>query len=231
MDLVIEVVIIEDDPMVLELHRQFVNKMRGFKLVGEAGNGKEGIEAILGLKPQLVILDIYMPEGDGIETIKKIRSKGINTDVILVTAAHNPETIQLCMQYGAVDYIIKPFTFQRFKKAMADYLRYIRKIKGSNKLTQEDIDALKGRVVNQSGTETLPKGLDQVTLDQIINIVKKRNGQFTVSEISEAMHVSCVTARRYLKFLHDEGWLTSELFYGVGRPVHKYSIKGDISIS
>ncbi len=222
----IQVVIVEDDPMVLELHRQFIGKIKQFQLVGDAKDGKEGIKVIANLKPQLAILDVYMPIIDGIEVLKEVRKLGINTDVILVTAAHNSEMIQLGMQYGAVDYIIKPFTFQRFKKAMLDYCKYINKITDSQNLTQEEIDHLRGRTVRVPVQRSLPKGLDNITLDQVVGIIKRKNEQFTVSDIAAAMGISCVTARRYLNFLHESGWLKSILSYGpVGRPLHKYSIK------
>lgn len=224
----IQVVIVEDDPMVLELHRQFINKIKDFQLVGVAQDGKEGIKAISLLKPQLVILDIYMPEADGIEVLKEVRKLGLNTDVILVTAAHNSEMIQLGMQYGAVDYIIKPFTFQRFKKAMLGYSKYIKKIKESNNFTQEEIDYLRERTAEVPVERNLPKGLDNRTLAEVVSAIKTRQGQFTVSDIAAMMGISCVTARRYLNFLHEDGWLKSVLSYGpVGRPLHKYSIVGD----
>jgi response regulator of citrate/malate metabolism len=228
----IQVVIVEDDPMVLELHRQFINKIKEIQLIGVAQDGKEGIKAISILKPQLVILDVYMPEVDGIEVLKEIRKLGLNIDVIFITAAHNSEMIQLAMQYGAVDYIIKPFTFQRFKKAMLDYCKYINKIKESNNLTQKEIDYLRERTVNVPVERNLPKGLDNRTLDQVVMTIKTRQGQFTVSDIAAIMGISCVTARRYLNFLHENGWLASVLSYGpVGRPLQKYSVDGDIILS
>jgi response regulator of citrate/malate metabolism len=224
----IQVVIVEDDPMVLELHRQFINKIKEFQLIGDAQDGKAAIKTISLLKPQLVILDVYMPEADGIEVLKEIRKLELNIDVILVTAAHNSEMIQLAMQYGAVDYIVKPFTFQRFKKALLDYWKYIKKIKESNNLTQEEIDYIRERTSTAPVERNLPKGLDNRTLNQVVNTIKKRQGQFTVSDIAAVMGISCVTARRYLNFLHEDGWLKSVLSYGpVGRPLHKYSIVGD----
>lgn len=221
----ISVVIVEDDPMVLELHRQFVSKIKEFQLIGAAKDGKEGIEVIALLKPQLVILDVYMPEVDGIEVLKEVRRLGVNTDIMLVTAAHNSEMIQLGMQYGAVDYIIKPFTFQRFKKALLDYRKYINKIKDSNNLTQEEIDHLRGGPVRSGVERNLPKGLDHLTLSQVVSTIKKQQGHFTVQDIAHMMGISCVTARRYLNFLQQDGWLQSMLSYGpVGRPLHKYYV-------
>ncbi len=127
-----------------------------------------------------------------------------------------------------MDYRIKPFTFQRFKKALLDYWKYINKIKEGNNITQEEIDYLRARTVTVSVERNLPKGLDNRTLDQVVCTIKKRQGQFTVSDIAAMMGISCVTARRYLNFLHENGWLKSMLSYGpVGRPLHKYSVKGD----
>ena len=228
----IEVVIVEDDPMVLELHRQYVFKTKGFTLVGEARDGSEGLKIISTLKPQLAILDIYMPETDGISILKKIRSLGINTDVILVTAAHNSEMIQLGTQYGAVDYIIKPFTYRRFKKALTDYLRYISKIKDKNNFTQEEIDGLRAVKAARTDKDSLPKGLDEGTLNMVMTVVKKRKGYFTAYEISGAMGISRVTARRYLNYLCENGLLKTIMSYGpIGRPIHKYSMNQDIPLN
>ncbi|WP_425060311.1 Transcriptional regulatory protein DcuR [Sporomusa carbonis] len=230
----IDVIIVEDDPMVLELHRQYINQVKGFKVVGQAADGKTGFNIISELRPQLVILDVYMPGDNGIDLLRRVRTEGLNTDVILVTAAHRTETIQQGMQYGAVDYIIKPFTFQRFKKSLKSYQQYIEQIRNNQQLTQTDIDCLKGVVSTESHLSSLeelknsiPKGLDKATLESVLSIVKEQTGYFSASEISKLVGISRVTVRRYLNYLCDNGWLKGILSYGpVGRPLHKY-IKDD----
>ncbi|HML34975.1 response regulator [Sporomusa sphaeroides] len=226
----IDVVILEDDPMVLELHRQYINQIKGFKLVGQACDGKTGFDLIARVKPQIVILDVYMPGLNGLDLLRRVRATGINTDVILVTAAHNSETIQQGIQYGAIDYIIKPFTFQRFKKALKNYQEYIRKINNIQNMSQRDVDILKGntskeRSVNdlEDVKENIPKGLDKATLDLVLAIIEKKTGYFSVADISKLAGISRVTVRRYLNYLCESRCLKGILSYGpVGRPLHKY---------
>lgn len=226
----IDVVILEDDPMVLELHRQYITQMKGFRLVGQASDGETGFELIAQIKPQIVILDVYMPGLNGIDLLRRIRATGINTDVILVTAAHNSETIQQGIQYGAVDYIIKPFTFQRFKQALKNYQKYVFKIKNIQRMSQKDIDVLKGDTFSENIAscledlkDNIPKGLDKATLDSVLGIVERQSGYFSVADIAKLVGISRVTVRRYLNYLCDNGWLKGILSYGpVGRPLHKY---------
>lgn len=230
----IDIVIIEDDPMVLELHRQYIGQVKGFTVVGQARNASDGYGVIAKVRPQLLILDVYMPGQNGIELLRRLRAEGINVDVILVTASQYSETIQQGLQCGVVDYIIKPFTFQRFKKALRAYQRYIARIKNSQQLCQKDIDCLKGAGSVESAPNNLddlkdnvPKGLDKSTLESVLKIVNQQPEYFTASEISKLVGISRVTIRRYLNFLHDNGWLKGILSYGpVGRPLHKY-IKDD----
>jgi len=227
----VDIVIVEDDPMVMELHRQYISQVKGFRLVGQAANAADGYDMIVNIKPQLVILDVYMPGESGIELLRRVRAEGINIDVILVTAAHYSETIQQGMQCGVVDYIIKPFTLQRFKKALKSYQQYIDRLNKTQQLCQKDIDCLKGAIPGESVPnslnelkENIPKGLDKATLKAILMIINKQPDYFTTSEIAKLVGISRVTVRRYLNYLTDNGWLKGILSYGpVGRPLHKYT--------
>lgn len=114
-------VIIEDDPMVLDINRHYVESIEGFQVVGAATSSGEGLELVSRLKPQLVILDIYLPDAHGLDTLQEIRSQQIPTDVILVTAARDVETIRTALRLGAVDYLVKPFRKERFCHTLENY--------------------------------------------------------------------------------------------------------------
>ncbi|VBB07825.1 Hypothetical protein LUCI_3090 [Lucifera butyrica] len=242
MNRTIATVIIEDDPMVLELHRQYTNKIKEYYLTGFSICGEDGLRLIEEKRPQLAIIDIYLPGINGLQVLKYIRSQGWNTDVILVTAAHDTESVQQGIQYGAVDYIVKPFTFQRYKKALSKYRQYFEKLHAGEKfMSQQEIDALK---VNETGdrpdpareinplksnaadnTPGLPKGLQQTTLDMIVEVLQQKQGYFTAREISENTGISRITVKRYFNYLLDNGWLKAILSYGpIGRPLEKYII-------
>src|SRR3954454_4811733 len=108
---IIQVLLIEDDPMVQEVNKQFIERLPQFQIIDTASNGLEVIEKIKGLHPDLVILDIFMPSLNGIDTIYEIRKEQLDVDVIIISAANDPITIRKMMQNGAFDYLIKPFKF------------------------------------------------------------------------------------------------------------------------
>ncbi|MDR3591280.1 MAG: response regulator [Negativicutes bacterium] len=231
MEKVLNVVIIEDDPMVLELHRQYVGKMPEYRLAGCAASGEEGLQLVHDLKPQLAIVDIYMPGINGLQLLKNIRSSGLNTDVILVTAAHDTDSIQQGIQYGATDYIIKPFTYQRLRKSLLNYLRYYDKLHSNHRFSQKEVDMLKAgsNKEEEAYNNDLPKGLQQSTLDLILKALKEKDGYFSILEVSDGLGISRVTVRRYVNYLKEIGWLKEMLSYGpVGRPSQKFMFSQDL---
>ncbi len=222
----IGVVILEDDPMVLELHRQYIGRVDGFGLLGCAADGDAGLRLIGRQRPHLAVVDIYMPGLSGLEILKHIRRQGWNTDVLLVTAAHDTDSVQQGIQYGAVDYIIKPFTFPRFKKALDHYRRYFEKLRnGDRSVSQQDIDTLKAAAGQTVKKGALPKGLQRSTLDLILELLSHKSSYFTAPEIAASLGISRITVKRYLNFLHESGYLQETLAYGpVGRPQQKFQV-------
>ncbi len=95
--------------------------MEGVSVVGTAANGEDALEKLEKLRPDLILLDVYMPKMDGIQTIRLFRERGYQVDVIIVSAASDAETIQTMLRNGVVDYIIKPFQFERLKQAIERY--------------------------------------------------------------------------------------------------------------
>ncbi len=221
----ITTLIVEDDPMVLEINRQFIEKVEGFSVKGIAQNFNEA-ERLLGeLKPQLVILDIYLPDTSGVELLKKIRGLGFPVDVIMITAARDRSIIQDVLRYGAIDYIIKPFKFSRLQNSLLSYKVLRNKLQENGTLNQEEIDSLTNASSPPKIFENLPKGLNEITLRQVfLYIVKKKRG-LCAEEVAEGVGIARVTARRYLEYLDSKGIAQLELQYGsVGRPINRYSI-------
>jgi len=222
---VIEVLIVEDDPMVVEINRGFITTISGFRVTGVARSGREAIEMIKELTPNLVLLDIYLPDIDGITALQEIRRLGFPTDVIIVTAAQDVDTIQKGFRYGAIDYIIKPFKFTRLKSALNCYATMHNRFKRYNQMNQTEIDSLafgRGQQVN----DDVPKGLNEITLKQIYLYLLKESASLSAEEVADGVGLARVTARRYLDFLEKSGKVVLELQYGsVGRPVNRYKIK------
>ena len=219
------VLLIEDDPMVQEINKQFVERVEGFVVIGCASNGKEGIELIKKNKPDLVLVDIYMPNQDGVTTIKQIRSEGLDTDVIAITAASDVETVRYCFQLGAKDYIMKPFKFERIKQALTNYRSYFLKVNEKESITQQELDRLLFQESKQDPTE-LPKGLNVVTLQKILHFLKDNQEPVSAEEVAEGIGIARVTARRYLEYMEKTGVVTIHVEYGgIGRPINRYMIK------
>ncbi|UOF92574.1 response regulator [Fodinisporobacter ferrooxydans] len=233
MDRTIRVLLIEDDPMVQEVNRQFVENVVGFTVVGIANNGVEGIQKINDLKPDLVLLDVFMPLKDGLDTLAQIREQ-VEVDVIIITAANDMRTIRWFLQKGAVDYIIKPFKFERIKKSLENYSARKRSLDEGRSVTQAELDQLlhgKHLMEHMNAPKKqmiLPKGLNEITLNRILEFLTKQSVSLSAEEVAEGVGIARVTARRYLEYLEENGSVKIDIQYGgVGRPVNRYLIRNE----
>lgn len=228
----IKVLIVEDDPMVREINSKFLAKIEGFKLCLSTGSVCAARKFIDGNHPDLILLDIFLPQSNGIEFLKWLRKEEIQCDVILITADKSIEAVQEAFRYGAVDYLIKPFTFERFKEALTQYLKRKESFNSYVEIEQATIDeyifsAKTDEKVEEESQTELIKGLNMQTYDRIwAGIVELGRKYFTAEEVAEKLGMARVTVRRYLEFMEKERKLEIELEYGkVGRPQHKYKVK------
>ncbi|MGM9950969.1 MAG: response regulator [Lysinibacillus sp.] len=228
----IKILLIEDDPMVREVNRQFIERIEGYEIVGTASNGVTGFEKIKELRPDVVLMDIFMPEQDGVETLRQIRREMMNVDVISVTAANDMPTIQNILHLGVYDYIMKPFTFERMQQTLENYRHFKLKTEGAEDMTQQELDALirKGEVENRPASQPaleleLPKGFNRSTLDKVMAYLRQCENGASADEVAAAIGVARVTARRYLDFMEKRRLIKVDIQYGgVGRPVNQYFI-------
>lgn len=219
----IKVLIVEDDPMVLEVNKQYLSKLTNFTLVDSAKTGEEALEKIKNNDMDLVLLDIYLPDISGVELLKSIRDLNIPIDVITVTAARDSETVHRLFRLGVIDYLVKPFHYKRFKSALENYERFWYKLKHKEVINQDDIDFIRDQELKQ--TEVLPKGLNDITLNQIMIALLKQEEAVTAEELAQYLGLARVTVRRYLDYLVKQQKINVNLKYGqVGRPTHYYSI-------
>lgn len=221
----IQVLIVDDDPTVADLHRRFVSAVEGFEVWGIAKNGKEALGFLRRNEIHLVILDIFMPELDGIEVLREIRAMTTDADVIIITAAQEGGTIQEALRLGVFDYLLKPFNFSRFKKTMDSFRENHIKISEKKKeyFDQGEIDLVLRRSRIASENSALPKGIQRETLDRIIGVFRDSSGLLSVEDVAQSTELSRVTVMRYVKYLLNIGELVDELCYQeVGRPVNKY---------
>lgn len=222
----VKVLVVEDDPKISEIHRRFVAKVAGFEVVGVANTLAEAEEFVEILEPELILLDVFFPDGSGIDLIWKIRARQQPVDLILITAAKEIDPLQNAIRGGAFDYLIKPVLFGRFRQTLERFLQTRRQLAGTPTLEQGDVDRLLGvrPPVPATGREVLPKGIDAITLDKVRQIFATAHPLGLSAEaVGKQTGMSRSTARRYLEFLVDCAWLRADLIYGsVGRPERKY---------
>lgn len=224
------VLLIEDDPMVREVNKQFIEKVPSFKVVATASNGNEGLALIDSVKPDLVILDIFMPKKDGIEVLRQLRKGENAVDVIVITAANDSETINVMLQNGAIDYIIKPFKFDRISMALEKYQKRYSRLQMKAEITQQKLDeilhATTQTVHKKSPAFDTPKGLNERTLQQILQYLRKQSNSKSAEEVAEGIGIARVTARRYLEYLKEIDEIQLDIQYGgVGRPINRYILR------
>jgi response regulator of citrate/malate metabolism len=226
----IQVMIVEDDPMVREINSRFLEKLPNFKLTNAVSSIKEAQEFLYHNKVDLILLDIYLPKENGIDLLKWLRKNEMETDVIFITADKTSSMVQEAFRYGAVDYLIKPFTFDRFKESMINYKERYYSIKDFDTIEQNELD--KYMFKNTSGNEKenfdnyIEKGINKYTYNIIWIIVEKLVDEYaTTEEISEKSGVARVTVRKYLEFMLKEGKVEKIIEYGkIGRPQYKYKL-------
>jgi response regulator of citrate/malate metabolism len=218
----IRVLIVEDDPMVLEVNSGFLARIPLFELCGAARTGEEALSLLKEQKPDLLLLDMFLPGISGFTVLKEIREQQLPIDVIMITAARDTNTVHEMFRLGAVDYLVKPFRFDRFKSALEAYQKMWNKLTDSSSLKQEDIDELKQININE---EYLPKGLSEKTLRLILLALIEQSEPITAENLASHLGMARVTVRRYLDYLVQTGKIQVQIQYGnVGRPSHYYYV-------
>jgi response regulator of citrate/malate metabolism len=221
----ISVLIVEDDFRVADLHREFVERCDGFSVVGVALTAGQALEMNEQITPDLILLDLYLPDHHGLDIVATLRSDSA-ADVIVVTAARDVRNIRSAMQHGALFHIVKPFRFAAFRERLDAYAKLRSRLIADPEMSQQEIDVAYGGLRAQ--TQDLPKGLSPQTLEMIERALRRSNQSLTSEAVAHISGVSRVTARRYLIYLVEVGRAEVQSEYGVpGRPKHLYaSIEG-----
>ena len=221
-----KILIVEDDPMVAMINEQYIKKNKNFELVGKCSNGVAALEFLEHNEVDLLVLDVYMPQIDGFETLRRIRNKQITVDAIMVTAANDRSSLEEALHLGVVDYLVKPFTFDRFQIALEKYILQNSALKDLDTLNQKNIDHIIDNT--RKKTDDLhPKGIQEKTVNLIMEYLKaNENVWFTGDDIAEKIGLTGVTVRRYMNYLTESGRVTGEVNYETGgRPCMKYKVQ------
>ncbi len=220
----IKVLIVEDDPMVAEINKGYIESVSDYIVVGVCRDGLEAIKFLEKNAIALAVVDIYMPKLDGISLIKELRKLQIKTDIILVTASNDTEDISTALKYGAVDYLVKPFKYNRLVQTLENYKERYYTLINKQAVEQQEID----RIIKTIRTKNaLPKGMQEKTLATILKLINNKYVKkgFGAEDLSEELGISSVTIRRYLEYLESISKIKSEIKYGsVGRPKFIYKV-------
>ena len=224
----IRTLVVDDDFRVADVHCEFVRRLAGFTVVGEAHTGAEALAALERLRPDLVVLDLYLPDIHGLDVLRRIQAQPEpRPDVVVVTAARDVESLRSAMQGGVVHYLVKPFSFRAFEEKLQSYAQVRSRLASLGVADQAEVDRAFAVLHGAPGSPELPKGVSAETLRLVVEVLRGCDGDLNAVDIARRAGVSRVTARRYLELLAQEGRVEVMLRYGApGRPEHRYRLVG-----
>lgn len=222
----IRTLVVDDDYRVSRIHAAYVAKVAGFEVVGEARSLGEARTAVDELAPDLVLLDVYLPDGSGLDLIRTWQGAEHPPDCIVITAARDVETVRTAMQLGAVHFLVKPFAFAALDEKLSGYRDLRARLDALDEADQADVDALFGLLRGPKGLpQRLRKGHSAPTLELVRSAVRSAEGSISAAEVADQVGISRPTAQRYLAYLVEHGVISLHLKYGAtGRPEHRYSV-------
>ncbi|MFI8965281.1 response regulator [Streptomyces sp. NPDC053493] len=224
----IGVLVVDDDRRVARINAAYVAKVPGFEVVGLAHSAAEALArtadlAASGTPVDLILLDHYLPDGNGLAVVRELRALGRPCDVIMVTAARDVATVQAALRHGALQYLVKPFSFAGLRAKLEAYAALRRTLDGGGEAEQAEVDRIFGAFSAVSTAPELPKGHSPTTAELVRQVLLAADGPLSAQEIAERAGVSRQTAQRYLKLLERTGRVRLSLRYGeTGRPEHRY---------
>jgi len=222
----IDVLIVEDESNIAEFHSYYLQQTQRFRPIGIAKSITEAKSMIRILKPKLILLDNFLPDGKGIDLLKDLTSAKPAPDVIFITAASDMETVREAVRCGVFDYLLKPISYDRLKDSLERYLKYSSSLLASDSVNQRHVDELFNFQSKAKQYEHLPKGIDELTLDKIKEAFEAPDIVHTAESLGKEIGISKTTARRYLEFSTSSGLLEAEIQHGkVGRPERIYHKK------
>ncbi|KQS72132.1 response regulator [Modestobacter sp. Leaf380] len=227
----VRVLVVDDDEAVAAVHRGYVQRIPGFAVVGVVHRGSEVLPAVTRTRPDLVLLDVHLPDRSGIDVLRELRARRVPVDVITITAAREIETVREAMAGGVSSYLVKPFPLQVFADRLRDYAEHrdrFRRLReeAEGPLGQDEVDRLLGLAPRPVALRplTLPKALSDRTMDLVVETLRGSTADdLSAVEVAELCGLSRVSARRYLDHLERTGFADVRPRYGrAGRPENGY---------
>ena len=219
----IRTLVVDDDFRVAEINAAYVERMPEFSVVAKSHTAAEAETAIGELRPDLVLLDLYLPDEHGLDLLRRIRALAAPPDVIVITAARDGDSVRAAIQLGAVHYLVKPFSFERLAEQLAAYRAMHTSVSRLDEASQEDVDKIYALLRPLSRA---PKGTSEPTVGAVLQSLRDAGIALTAGELADRVGISRPTAQRYLTHLLNSGLLERELQYGTtGRPSHRYKAR------
>lgn len=219
--------IVEDDFAVAHVTRGFVERHPRYEVVGVASTGSEALRALAELDPDVMLLDVYLPDLSGMSVLGRARAAGSRVEVIAVTAARDLETVRVARAHGVHHYLVKPFPMQALHERLDDVWRALERdaaLAAGAELDQTAVDALMRRDALASAAQR--KGVSPLTLERVASALDDHPDPVSAAELGELLGISRVSARRYLERLVEAGLAAREPRYGhAGRPELMYSAR------
>ncbi|MFF4248016.1 response regulator [Streptomyces sp. NPDC001822] len=219
----IEVLVVDDDVRVARINAAYAAKVPGFRVAAVAHSAAEALARVGEMPVDLILLDHYLPDRDGLAVVRELRELGHQADVIMVTAARDVATVQAAMRHGALQYLVKPFAYAGLRTKLEAYAALRRTFEGGGEAEQTEVDRLFGALW-ATGESGLPKGHSATTAELVRQSLRSAAGPLSAQEIADGAGMSRQTAQRYLKLLERTGRVRLSLKYGeTGRPEHRYT--------
>ncbi|NUR00025.1 MAG: response regulator [Streptomyces sp.] len=226
----IRILVVDDDFRVSDIHRDYASRVEGFEVVGRAATVAETLEAVRTLHPDLLLLDIFLPDGSGLDVLRQLSGDagGARPDAIMITADRDITSVRTAMKLGAVGYLVKPFGAADLAERLTAYRELQHRVDAlglAPRTDQADVDALFSAARPPAVPRVPAKGHSAPTLALLHQVLRTAQEPLSAARAAELTGVSRATAQRYLSYLVREGMVRLELRYGTtGRPEHLYRI-------
>jgi two-component system CitB family response regulator len=214
----LRVLIVDDDFHVARLHTSYVESVPGFTALPAVGSADAAIRSVSGLNPDLVLIDIYLPDANGLDVLRRL-----DVDAFVISAASDAQSVRRALRRGALSYLVKPFTEELLTQRLRSYARYRRVLSDEQNVDQEVIERALHILHPGDKNTGRPRAVTELS---VMEVLRNRAEPTPAADIATEVGISRATAQRYLSGLVDDGVITVQLRYGTtGRPEHRYMIR------